>query len=295
MELAPHPSLAGERVLAILSPRSIDRLPQCKRLLGAVFPRLDIISPTSLEHLRQAVQHSAATHRLVLAVGGDGTLHQVLNALDPQRQALGIVPTGTGNDFVRTLNIPAGFTRYISKMQQLRLQPTDFGLVNGIRYHNSAGFGLDSATLRLRQERANLLTRNYNIAFLMALARLTCPPMTVSFNGASESGRFYWALAMNTPFIGGGTPIAPRACTSDGLLDMVLIRQTYKLNLLRHMPATLQGHHTELPMTVYQQVRSVTCATETPIDFLAVDGELHLCGERNVSFEICPAGMQFLR
>ncbi len=173
--LEPHPTLAGERVLAVLSPRSIDRLPLCKRLLGAVFPRLDVISPRSLEHLRDVVQHSAATHALVLAVGGDGTLHQVLNALDLERQVLGIVPSGTGNDFVRTLNLPTGFTQAIAGLHALTLQPTDYGVINGMRYHNSAGFGLDSATLRLREERRNWLTRNYNMAFLMALAGLECP------------------------------------------------------------------------------------------------------------------------
>jgi diacylglycerol kinase (ATP) len=294
-KLAPHPTLAGERVLAVLSPSNIDRLPQCKALLGAVFPRLDVVSPASLEHLRETVLRSAATHRIVLAVGGDGTLHQVLNAIDLQRQAVGIIPAGTGNDFVRTLGIPNRFQPAIASLHKLTLQPTDFGIINGMRYHNSAGLGLDSATLRLRAERKNWLTRNYNIAFLMALAGLECPMMTISFDGESVSGRYYWLLAMNTPFIGGGTPVAPRASTSDGLLDLVLIRETSKLNLLRYMPATLRGQHLGLPMTTFRQVRRVTCETETAMDYLAVDGELHYCGERRISFEVRPGGMQFLR
>lgn len=294
-KLTPHPTLAGERVLAILSPRNLERLPLLRTGIGAVFPQLDVIGPRDLSHLREVVQRSAGTHRIVLAVGGDGTLHQVLNAADVTRQILGIVPAGTGNDFARAAGIPVQLDEAIARLAQLTPQATDYGVINGVRYHNSAGFGLDAATLRLRETRKSMLTRNYNLAFLMALAGLHCPKLKINYDGTPAAGSYFWVLVMNTQQIGGGTRIAPKAEIADGRLDMVLVHETAKLNLVRQMPATLRGQHTGLPFITYAQVQAVTCVADAPVDYLAVDGELHFCGEREISFAVRAGAMQFLR
>lgn len=295
MKLTPHPTLSGERVLAILSPRNLERLPLIRASVGAVFPHLDVVAPRDLSHLRDVVQRSAGSHRIVLAVGGDGTLHQVLNAADVARQVLGIVPAGTGNDFARVIGMPGQLNDAIAHLMQLTPQATDYGVINGLRYHNSAGFGLDAATLRLRETRKNVITRNYNLAFLLALASLRCPQLTINYDGTEVSGSYFWVLVMNTQQIGGGTRIAPKAGIADGRLDMVLVRETKKLNLVRHMPATLRGQHMGLPFITYEQVQSVTCRADSPVDYLAVDGELHYCGEREIKLAIRAGGMQFLR
>lgn len=295
IKLTPHPTLADERVLAILSPSNVTRLPMLRTSIGAVFPHLDAIAPRDLDHLREVVQRSAGTHRIVLAVGGDGTLHHVLNSADVAGQILGIVPAGTGNDFASAIGMPSQLDAAIAHLTQLKPVATDYGVINGVRYHNSAGFGLDAATLRLRETRKNMLTRNYNLAFLMALAGLRCPRLQIKYDGGEAEGRYFWVLAMNTRQIGGGTKIAPHADIADGLLDMVLVRETSKLNLIRHMPATLQGKHTNLPMICYEQVQTVSCVAAAPVDYLAVDGELRFCGEREISFAVRPGGMQFLR
>jgi diacylglycerol kinase (ATP) len=295
IKLTPHPTLAEERVLAILSPSNVTRLPLIKAGITTVFPRLDAVAPRDLDHLREIVQRSAGAHRIVLAVGGDGTLNRVLNAADLTQQILGIVPAGTGNDFACTIGMPRQLSAAIAHLRQLTPQATDYGVVNGARYHTSAGFGLDSATLRLREVRKNVLTRNYNIAFLMALAGLRCASLHIKYDTGEIAGRFFWVLAMNTPQIGGGTRIAPKADITDGLLDMVLVRETSKLNLLRHMPATLRGKHMGLAMIAYEQVQDVSCVADAPVDYLEVDGELYFCGEREVSFSIRAGAMQFLR
>lgn len=295
MNLTPHPSLAGERVLAVLSPNNIQRLPWIKHRLGAVFPKLDVVAPRDLPHLRDVVSRASATHRVVLTVGGDGTLHEVLNAADLSRQVLGILPGGTGNDFARAAGLPLSLGAALSRLAALGPQPVDIGVVNGLRYHTCAGFGLDSATLRLRQVRRNLLTRNYNIAFLIALAGLKCPQVSLDVDGEQTQGRLFWLLAMNTPTIGGGTRIAPEARIDDGLLELLLIRETGKLNLIRHMPAALRGKHLGLPFVLYRQAQRVLCRLKQKLDYLAVDGELRYCGESTVTFEVRPGAMLFLR
>ena len=100
---------------------------------------------------------------------------------------------------------------------------------------------------------------------------------------------------MNTPTIGGGTRIAPKARIDDGLLEVLLVRETGKLNLIRHMPAALRGEHLGLPFLHYRQAQRIECRLEQRLDYLAIDGELRYSGEAAVTFEIRPGAMSFLR
>jgi diacylglycerol kinase (ATP) len=290
-----HPELAATRVLAILSRNHKDSQAEYRGLIGQVFPHLDMVCPEDLDDLAAVVRSSAQTHGLVLAIGGDGTLHQVLQHIEPHRQSIGILPAGTGNDFARVLAFPQSLKERVSHLAKLRLQSTDYGSVNGLRYHNSAGFGLDSETLRRRERIRGPLRSNYTAVFLLTLAGLRCDRIRVQYGTEQQRGSFYWVLCMNTPYIGGGTKIAPRAAIDDGKLDMVLIRETGKLNLLRYLPKAIKGEHLNLPMTVHAQVDCVSCVCEQPLEYIALDGELYKWGRREIEFRANPGGLSFLR
>jgi diacylglycerol kinase (ATP) len=291
----PHPQLAGERVIALLSAANVIRLEELKRLLGQVFPLLDIIAPRDLTHLGEIVRRSHSTHRVLLSVGGDGMLHHVLQNIDVARQILGLVPAGTGNDVAREIGYPKPLRAAIAHLGSLQARPTDFGKVNEYRFINSAGFGLDSETLRVRNNSRGLLHRNYLAAYVYVLARLRAFACQITIDGDRLDGRWYWVLAMNTPFIGGGTRIAPRAVMDDGLLDVMLIKDTAKLDLLRHMPATIKGQHLGLDIVVYRQARELICQTEKPLNMLAVDGEQCICAGRDVRIQVQAGQLSFLR
>jgi YegS/Rv2252/BmrU family lipid kinase len=298
--MAPHPEFRDEKILALLSPAALINFDLFKRELPAVFPGVQLIAPRDVTHLHEIVRRSAESHRLILAIGGDGTLHQCLQQLDLARQCLGILPSGTGNDFASTFAFPRGLRRAIAHLAKLQLKPTDFGLVNGHRYINSAGLGIDTATLLLRQRSGAWMKKQYNLLFLQVLAAMQPRPVTVSWTlpdgtTSSEDGAFFWMLGMNSPVIGGGTRIAPQAVLDDGLLDMVLIRRVRKFDLLRRMPDAIAGRHLTLPMTQYQQVTAFTIEATEPEPYLAVDGELVLCAQRRLEFKVQPRGLSFLR
>ena len=290
-----HPHLADQKVLAILARGHSGHAAEYRSGLSQVFPQLDLVCPADLTELGELVRSSADSHSLVLAIGGDGTLHQVLQHIDLFKQALGILPAGTGNDFARVLAFPEGLERRIAHLNSLNIRPTDFGSVGHIRYHNSAGFGLDSETLRRRERTQGALRSNYTALFLLTLAGLRCDQIVVRFDGRDIDGSFYWVLCMNTPYIGGGTKIAPEAAVDDGKLDMILIRETSKLQLLRYLPSAIKGKHIGSPMTVHARVESVLCRSEERLDYIAVDGELYPWGRQELEFRAHPLGLRFLR
>lgn len=309
--LRPHPTLGEERVLALLSPRNLRRLDEIKASLGIVFPRLDVVAPDDLGHLGQAVSRSRETHKVVIAVGGDGTLHQVLQVVDPVNQVLALLPGGTGNDFARAIGYKdrCSAAWAAERMLEMRAQPSDLCLVNGIRFHNSAGFGLDTATVKVRERSKGLLHTNYVLAFLAALKQMQPLKMSYTFEGSyvsgdgrhiseaqhSGSGEFFWVLGMNNRDIGGGTQMAPLAKLGDGVLDLVLIHGMPKLNMLSLLPAAMKGRHLGRAGVDYAQCASLRCVLEERLDWLAVDGEMYRCGEREVQFELRAAGLTLLR
>jgi diacylglycerol kinase (ATP) len=299
---APHPELADERVLAVLSPGALTQYELLKHWLPEVFPRVQLIAPRDLLHLHELVRRSAATHRLVLACGGDGTLHHCLAALDLEQQVLGILPCGSGNDFASCLGFPRGMRQAIGHLSGLGVRATDIGLANGSRYINSAGFGIDTETLKLRRRSGRLWQRHYKFLFIRALARMQPLPIRLSWSGSTDTGvseeqaGFFWVLAMNSPVIGGGTRIAPLSRLDDGLLDMVCIRRVGKLELLRRMPDAIAGRHLELAdLTLFRQVTSISVELDRPLDYLALDGELTLCSQSRLTFSVMPRALSFLR
>jgi diacylglycerol kinase family enzyme len=295
-----HPQFVDDKVLALIAPQCLVHFDLLRDELPRHFPGVQLVAPRDLAHLHELVRRSAGTHRLVLAVGGDGTLFQVLQQLDLEQQALGIIPSGTGNDFATAIGFPKGLRDRLAHLSHTSLQPTDIGLGNGVRYVNSGGFGIDTDTLRLRERSGPWMKKQYNLLFLRVLAAMRPAPVSVNWElpggpAGHENGRFFWLLAMNSPLIGGGTRIAPRARLDDGLLDMVLIRRVAKLELLRRMPAAIAGRHLGLAMTRFAQVRQMVVEADEPVPYLALDGELVHCGQRRIEFKVQPAALQFLR
>ncbi len=302
----PHPDFASERVLGVISPANLRRLDELKAALLPIFPVLDLVAPDSLDHLGQLIHRSIPTHRLVLAIGGDGTLHQVLQHLDTSSQVLGLLPGGTGNDFARGLGYTDGMSAAAAArvLAGFRSQPSDLCTVNGIRYINSAGFGLDTETVKVREASTGLLHNNYTLAFLVALRRMR--PLQMRFDGIMRgardedavlggSGSFYWVLAMNSRDIGRGTRMAPLASLDDGLLDMILLRGVSKLRMLQLLPLALKGRHIGQTGVDFAHVRELHCELEAPLESLAVDGEIYPCGQRLVSFRTQPGKLKLLR
>ena len=294
-ELKPHPVLSDKHVLAILSPSNIVKLPFFKEHLKQVFPHVDIVAPRGLEHLEEVIERSHSTHGVVLAIGGDGTLHQVLRRLDVKHQILGLLPAGTGNDVARTIDYPKQLKDRIAHLTKLTPKLFDYGMVNGTRYINSAGFGIDSDVLHLRQQSKGFMARNYNAAFLVSLMRLNSRRVRIDCDGEQLDGSYFWVLAMITPCIGGGTRIAPKALVDDGMLDIVLVKETGKLNLLKFLPVAVRGEHLDLELVVYRQARTITITPESNVDYLAVDGELILNTGRAITITVQGGSLRFLR
>ena len=226
---------------------------------------------------------AARNGRSIVAVGGDGTLSEVVCGIlaSGQRVPLGIVPAGSGNDYAcETLRLPRDPLKALEIALRGTPAPMDAGAVNGRFFINSLGVGIDAniAARAERLKRVPLLRGKalYQVASVYeVLFRYNhCPQLRVSLDGAAQDERAY-ALAAVTigPTYGGGFRINPTADPTDGLFDLCLIEKPAQIRALRLLPMVKKGQHSGQPEVRHLRVRSIILEADQPI-YAHCDGEV---------------------
>ena len=161
----------------------------------------------------------------VVAMGGDGTLHEVLNGLsDPARVRLGLIPCGSGNDFAAAVGLPMDPVKALNVILRGEARYTDYMECSGVRGINAIGTGIDVDILR-RYARMKLLKGSaaYLASLILTVATYKARRFDDVTDGDPVPHDALIACAGNGRSIGGGIPICPDAAVDDGLLDVVII------------------------------------------------------------------------
>lgn len=216
----------------------------------------------------------------ILSLGGDGTLHEVVNGLmkrpQPDAIPLGILPGGTGNAVLEHVGItqigPAIETVLKGAARGVDLMRVTSG--THIEYAiNIVGWGAVVDINRTAESYRWMGNSRYTVAALWHVLKARRRQAKVSFDGQSEEGEYYFVMACNTKITGKGMRIAPAAGWDDGLLDVVTIRQASRWQMLQLFVRIFRGTHVEMDCVDVRQVRSLVIESEKA-DQLNVDGEL---------------------
>lgn len=225
----------------------------------------------------------------ILAVGGDGTLNEVVNGISDRPVDIGVIPTGSGNDFVRTLGLKPddwrGACRIISAGHT---EPFDLGKVNGSYFINVAGVGFDAAVANC----ANVWAKQrfpggvaYIAALLKVLVEYQPADITIELDDQNFSGKAWLVAVANAQYFGGGMWIAPNASTKDGLFDVCILGDLSKIGFLRAFPSVFSGKHLSHPAIHFFRSRQVKVSASAPL-LVQADGEL--IGQTPINFGILP-------
>lgn len=208
---------------------------------------------------RKAVADGVDT---LVALGGDGMLHNAVQAVAGTETSLGLIPTGTGNDFARSLAIPRGdplaAADVVARGETRRI---DLARSGDRWFATVMAAGFDAAV----NERANRMRwphgdLRYTIATLAVLRRWSAVPYTLSLDGGERRLDAMLLAVANTDSYGGGIQMTAGAVPDDGLLDVIIIKPTSKLEFLKVFPQTRTGQHVNHPAYERVRVRSVTIA-----------------------------------
>lgn len=217
----------------------------------------------------------SAGYACVVAVGGDGTVREVAEAMLYTGVPMGIVPCGTGNDMARPLHIPQDVNGALDVVLNGRTLRMDAGEVNGKPFINVGGLGFDVDVL-LNTERYKKRLRGmtaYMLGLLSALLGLKQYRIRVETPESAHEYKSIIAVVANGTHFGGGMNVAPLADPADGFFDVCVAHDVNKLTVLGLLPRFVKGKHLGLKHIDYYKASAVT-VTSTPPARVQVDGEV---------------------
>lgn len=227
----------------------------------------------------------------LLVVGGDGTLHEVLQALDLKRHTIGLVPAGTGNDFAFMNGWPTNVDACLDRIASGQVRRVDLGLWNGRRFHNNIGLGFEGRvnyeSQRIRRLRGPAV---YLAAVARALARRSPTPVRLDWGQDSWEGPVFMASVCIGQRVGGAFRLAPQARNDDGLFDVCFAVDVGLLRILALLPRTFRGSHVRPPHVRVERGRRLLIEAPQGIP-VHVDGEFVGLDVRSLDLECLPRGL----
>ena len=255
-----------------------------------------------------AKQAGEQGYDMVIAIGGDGTVHEVVNGLmrvpEDKRPILGVVPVGSGNDFSHGIHAPKVATEALVCALDGEVSSVDLGLMTDEHgkkeyFDNTTGIGFD-AVVTIRSH--NLPVVRGFLMYLTAVIQtivLNHDPITMQLE--TESGTWEQSSLLltmcNGPREGGGFMIAPEAKIDDGILHYAMIKNVSRLMMFRLVPEVMNGTHGRFKDVALGSCKWMTVSADRPM-YIHTDGEIFSgfgTDVRKVTFEILPNRLKVVR
>ena len=245
----------------------------------------------AIELAQRSVDEGAET---LIVIGGDGTLHEAAQSLSGTGTALGIIPAGTGNDFIKTVHIPKDPLEALDMILNGSARPVDTVRINDRLFLNECGCGFDVMVLD-HAENAKKHVKGL-LPYLYGVLKTICHFKDISIAYSLDDGPLTEAgilvLAVgNGRFIGGGIPIAPNAVPDDGLLDVLIVSGMSRPRMLRALPGLLKGKIQTFPETVHHY--ALKLHLESKALRINIDGEIITMDQADI--EIAPSSLLVYR
>jgi len=265
------------------------------------------VYPThAIELARQAGEEN---YDLVIAMGGDGTAHEVMNGLmqlpEDRRPMMGVVPIGSGNDFAYSIGITQKPDHALANaLQAENVQPVDIGLMideHGRReyFDNTLGIGFD-AIVTIRSHKLPIVK-----GFLMYLTAviqtiiLNHNPAKVTIE--TENEKWESSLLMltlcNGPREGGGFMLSPDSRNDDGKMESVAVTNVSRATMFRLVPEFMKGTHMRFKQVRMGEFKRMKLTSDRPL-YIHADGEIFTSfgsNLRKASFEILPQALKVVK
>ena len=200
----------------------------------------------------------------VIAVGGDGLLHLVLQKITPAQVPLAVIPAGTGNDFVRTLGwSPDDVDAILQAVLSKNPQSVDLGLVDGEWFAAILSTGFDSIV----NEKANTMSwpkgpMKYNVAIAIELPRFSPHHYEIVLDDRTISTQAMLIAVANGRSYGGGMLVCPHADIADGYFDVMVLHPVSKLEFIKVFPRVFKGTHITHPAVEIVRSKSVKISSD---------------------------------
>jgi diacylglycerol kinase (ATP) len=264
------------------------------------------VYPThATEIARQAGEQG---YEMIIAMGGDGTVHEIVNGImqlpEARRPILGVVPVGSGNDFAHAIGVPMQSDRALARALNGEVSTIDIGVMtdeNGRReyFDNTLGIGFD-AVVTIRSHKLPVLRGflMYLTAVIQTILLNHNPAlMQIEVDGRKLEQSNLLLTLCNGPREGGGFLVAPEAKLDDGVLHYAMIRNVSRLMMFRLLPEVMRGTHGKFDPVTIDTCHKLSLEADRSL-YIHADGEIYTgfgSNLRKLSVEVMPGALKVVR
>ncbi len=279
------------RILAIVNPaagKTLKRWPAIER----VFKEREYDCEVQFTERRGHATFIASEARgvdVIAAVGGDGTLNEIVNGILGRDIVVSVIPTGTANDFVKSAGLHRDYIVASQNISQENVKSVDVGSLtydSGKRYFiGVAGMGFDGLVSKTtsKVDKPKVGTLPYILGVLKHLADYKSKEVSLTVDDIILSQKVMFVDVANGKYVGAGMAVAPHAEVDDGLFDVIVFGDLGKIESLIKMPTLYTGTHLRNPKVRFFRGRHVELSSEEPLS-IHVEGEY--IGQTPATFDI---------
>jgi diacylglycerol kinase (ATP) len=249
----------------------------------------------------QVMQHVNAGVKHIVVAGGDGSVHEAVNGIlkADYKATLGVIPTGTGNDFAKACEIPLNW-EHATQLLADRIaagetpRKVDVGRFNDRYFANSAGIGFDAKVTQVAQSfRLPIGDLVYLLAIFRAMIDgIASPQLRIVADDYTWEGPLTLAAICNGPWVGGMFHIAPMAGNSDGKMELLVVKPVTRRRILTLLPKLMGGEHMQEAELVHRSVTTLKISAEQPMPS-HLDGEVQPL-QTDFEFTMLPDALDLL-
>ena len=264
------------------------------------------VYPTHATELAQ--QAGEQGYDMIIAMGGDGTVHEVVNGImrlpEDKRPILGVVPVGSGNDFAHAIGVPMESDHALDHALKSQPSTIDLGVMTDEHgrkeyFDNTLGIGFDTI-VTIRSHKLPLL-RGFAMYLTAVLQTIFLNNTPVKMQIETDDKKWEQSNLLltlcNGPREGGGFLIAPDAKVDDGILHYAMIVNVSRLMMLRIVPEVMNGTHGKFKEVTLDSCKTMKITADSPM-YIHADGEIYTSfgsNLRKLTFEILPSALKVVR
>jgi YegS/Rv2252/BmrU family lipid kinase len=244
-------------------------------------------------------------YKLVVSVGGDGTINEIVNGIyatgDMKDVELGIIGTGTGSDYIRTIGVSKYYQESCHHLMNPMKKSVDLGMVEFTQngqpakriFANFAGLGFDAEVVKATTKKFKNFGGKpaYLMGLLSTFTTYKNRQIQITINGQTENHKVCTIVMSNGKYGGGSMLLAPNADPCDELFDVIIIGDVTKPDLLRSLPRIYKGTHLTHPKVMVKRTNLITISSDEP---MAIQADGDLLGEAPARFTVLPSVLNIL-
>ena len=258
--------------LLIVNPEAGSRstmkaLPAIESLLRARGAQYEFHFTKERGHATELVRDLGSDFDVIVSVGGDGTINEIINGMPEIDKPMGILPIGTGNDFARSCSMqPGALEESVNVLMAHDVKEIDVGLVNGRRFINAMGMGFEGHGSDIARKLPFLKgTLKYLFAIGITYLSYRRIPLKVRFNDIALDGKVFMLSLGNGWNVGGGLQLTPKAIIDDGLFDVCYVKNISRLRILQVFTKLYDGTIDQVNEYKLYQTNELHIESDRPI------------------------------